>query len=124
LLASFAALALILTAVGIYGVVSYFVSERTREIGIRMALGARKQEVLRLVLAKGLALTASGLMIGSIAAAGLMRVLSTLLFNVTATDPLTYATASIVLLLFGLGAILLPAWRATRVDPVQAIRHD
>jgi putative ABC transport system permease protein len=124
LLASFAALALILTAVGIYGVVSYFVGERTREIGIRMALGARKQEVLRLVLGKGLVLTASGLIIGSIAAAVLMRVLSTLLFGVTATDPLTYATASIVLLLFGLGAILLPAWHATRVDPVQAIRHD
>jgi putative ABC transport system permease protein len=124
LLASFAALALILTAVGIYGVVSYFVGERTREIGIRMALGARRQEVLRMVLSKGLLLTASGLMIGSVAAAVLMRMLSTLLFGVTATDPLTYATASIVLLLFGLGAILLPAWRATRVDPVEAIRHD
>jgi len=124
LLASFAALALILTAVGIYGVVSHFVGERTREIGIRMALGARKQEVLRLVLGKGLILTASGLIIGSIAAAVLMRMLASLLFGVTATDPLTYATASIVLLLFGLGAILLPAWRATRVDPVQAIRHD
>ena len=124
LLASFAALALILTAVGIYGVVSYIVGERTREIGIRMALGARRQEVLRLVLGKGLILTASGLIIGSIAAAVLMRVLSTLLFGVTATDPLTYAAASIVLLLFGFGAILLPAWRATRVDPLQAIRHD
>jgi putative ABC transport system permease protein len=124
LLASFAVLALILTAVGIYGVVSYFVGERTREIGIRMALGARKQEVLRLVLGKGLVLTAGGLIIGTIAAAVLMRVLSTLLFGVTATDPLTYATASVVLLLFGLGAILLPAWRATRVDPVHAIRHD
>jgi ABC-type antimicrobial peptide transport system permease subunit len=89
-----------------------------------MALGARKQEVLRLVLGKGLVLTAGGLIIGTIAAAVLMRVLSTLLFGVTATDPLTYATASVVLLLFGLGAILLPAWRATRVDPVHAIRHD
>jgi len=79
---------------------------------------------LYLNLVTCLALTASGLMIGSIAAAVLMRVLSTLLFGVTATDPLTYATASIVLLLFGLGAILLPAWRATRVDPVHAIRHD
>jgi putative ABC transport system permease protein len=124
LLASFAALALILTAVGIYGVVSYFVGERTREIGIRMALGARKDEVLRLILGKGLVLIASGLMIGSVAAAALMRVLSTLLFGVTPKDPLTYGAASIVLLLFSLGATVVPAWRATRVDPVQAIRHD
>jgi len=123
-LASFAVLALILTAVGIYGVVSYFVGERTREIGIRMALGARKDEVLRLVLGKGLVLIASGLMIGSVAAAALMRVLSTLLFGVTPKDPLTYGSASIVLLLFSLGAIVVPAWRATRVDPLQAIRHD
>src|SRR5262249_57879957 len=79
LLASFAALALILTAVGIYGVVSYFVGERTREIGIRMALGARKQEVLRLVLGKGLVLTASGLIIARIAPVVLMRMLASLL---------------------------------------------
>jgi putative ABC transport system permease protein len=124
LLASFAALALVLTAVGIYGVVSYFVSERTREIGIRMALGARKEEVLRLVLGKGLVLTASGLMIGTVAAAVFMRLLSTLLFGVTATDPLTYGTASVVLLMFSLVAILVPARRATRVDPIRAIRHD
>jgi len=97
LLASLAALAVILTAVGIYGVMSYFVGERTREIGIRMALGARKEEVLRLFLGKGIVLTASGLLIGSTAAAPLMRVLSTLLFGVSATDPLTYGTASVVL---------------------------
>src|SRR5262249_23205127 len=98
--------------------------ERTREIGIRMALGARKEEVLRLVVGKGLVLTATGLIIGIVAATILMRLLSTLLFGVTATDPLAYGTASIVLLLFSLVAILAPARRATRVDPIQAIRHD
>jgi putative ABC transport system permease protein len=103
---------------------SYLVGERTREIGIRMALGARREEILRLVFGKGLLLIACGLMIGTVGAAVLMRVLSTLLFGVTATDPVTYGTASAVLLLFSLGAIFVPAWRAICVDPMQALRHD
>jgi putative ABC transport system permease protein len=113
-----------MTAVGIYGVMSYFVGERTREIGIRMALGARTQEVLRLVLRQGLALTLSGLTIGAAIAAASMRVLSTLLLQVTAMDPLTYGAACAVLLVFSLAAIYMPARRAIRIDPISALRHE
>jgi putative ABC transport system permease protein len=123
-LSSFAVLALIMTGVGIYGVMSYFVGERTREIGIRMALGARTGEVLRLVLRKGLVLTLSGLIIGAGLAAASMRVLSTLLFQVTAMDPFTYGAACAVLLVFSLAAIYVPARRATRIDPITALRHE
>jgi ABC-type antimicrobial peptide transport system permease subunit len=124
LLASFALLAVLLTAVGIYGVMSGFVNERTREIGIRMAPGARKEQVLRLIVAKGLVLTLTGLTIGVAVAIAFTRMLSTLLFGVTPTDLFTYCTVSVALTVFSLGAIYIPARRATRVDPILALRHE
>jgi putative ABC transport system permease protein len=124
LLTSFAALALALAAVGIYGVMSYFVNERIREIGVRMALGARKEEVLWLVMKRGIVLILSGLCIGLPAAAGLSRALASLLFGVAGTDWGTYAIVSCILVAFSLAAIYVPAKRATRVDPIVALRHE
>jgi putative ABC transport system permease protein len=123
LLTGFGVMALALAAVGIYGVMSYFVNERTREIGVRMALGAQKQTVLRIVLARGVMLTLSGLGIGLLSAAALSRFLSSLLFEITGTDIATYVAVAFVLLALSLAAIYIPARRATRVDPMIALRH-
>jgi putative ABC transport system permease protein len=123
LLAGFAALALIMAAVGIYGVMSFFVNERIREIGVRMALGARKEAVLYMVLGHGLLLTISGAAIGLVCAAALSRFLSSLLFEVAGTDATTYGLAAIVLVALSLVAIYIPARRATRVDPMVALRQ-
>ncbi|MGH9838199.1 MAG: ADOP family duplicated permease [Blastocatellia bacterium] len=124
LLSIFAGVGLVLTLVGIYGVMSYHVTSRTHEIGIRMALGAQTGDVLKLVLRQGTALTVLGLAIGLAAAFSLTRLITTLLFGVSATDPLTFAVITLLLLLVSLCACWIPARRATKVDPLIALRHE
>jgi putative ABC transport system permease protein len=124
LFGAFAVTALVLAAIGIYGVLSYAVAQRTQEIGIRIALGARAAEVLRLVVGQGMALTLLAIVIGLVAAAGLSRLMRTLLFGVAPGDPATFAAAAIVLALVALVACWVPARRATRVDPVAALTHE
>jgi putative ABC transport system permease protein len=114
--------ALILAAVGIYGVMSYSVAQQTREIGIRMALGAQRRDVLKMTVKQGLRLVGFGLLIGLAAAFILTRVMSTLLFGISATDPLTFVSISLVLVAVAILASYLPARRATRVDPMIALR--
>jgi predicted permease len=118
----FAVLALVLAAVGLYGVTAYSVSQRTRELGIRVALGARRGALLKLVLAHGARLTLIGLAIGTMAALALTHVMSTLLFGVGARDPMTFVGVALLLLAVSLAASFVPAHRATRVDPVVALR--
>lgn len=124
LLGLFALLGLILAAVGIYGVMSYAVAERTNELGIRLALGASPRDVLRLILQHGLTLASIGLGIGLIGAFGLMRVMTGFLFGVSATDPLTFASIALLLLVVAGFACYLPARRATKVDPLIALRYE
>jgi putative ABC transport system permease protein len=119
-----AGMALLLGIVGIYGVVSYTVSQRTREIGIRMALGASQQSVLKIFLREGLLLTAIGLVCGLATAAGLTRLMKTLLFDVSPMDPVTYCAVSLVLAAAALAASYIPARRATAIEPVEALRVD
>lgn len=124
LLALFGALALVLSAVGVYGVLSYSVNQQTREIGLRMALGAQRGDVMRLILAQGLRLTVVGLGLGILAALALMRVLVSLLFDVRAYDPSTYTAVTLLLTAVALLACYIPARRAMRVDPMVALRYD
>ncbi|MGH7483624.1 MAG: FtsX-like permease family protein, partial [Longimicrobiales bacterium] len=120
----FAAVALALGAIGVYGVLAYTVSERTREIAVRMALGARASEVLRLVLRRGLLLVLAGTALGVASALVVTRLLSAMLFGVSAADPLTFAVVTATLIVTALAASYLPARRAARVEPMTALRHE
>jgi putative ABC transport system permease protein len=124
LLGSFSLTALLVTAIGLYGALSYAISRRTRELGIRMALGARASEIIVMVLRRGLGLTFAGLALGLIAASWATSLFAEYLFGVTPTDPAVFVSVSLLLTLVGLAASSLPAYRATRVDPMAIIRHE
>src|SRR5436190_6096524 len=124
LLAIFAGVALVLAAVGIYGVMSYSVAQRTHEIGIRMALGAQRSDVLKMTVKQGLRLVGFGLLIGLVVAFVLTRVMTSLLFGISATDPITFVTISLVLLAVAMLASYIPSVRAMRVDPMVALRYQ
>jgi putative ABC transport system permease protein len=124
LLASFAAMALIIAAIGVFGAISYSAAQRTREIGVRMALGAQGRDVLRLLISQGARLALVGLAIGVIVALGLARLMVGLIYGVTTSDPLTFVGVAALLVVVALIACYVPARRAMRVDPMVALRSE
>jgi ABC-type antimicrobial peptide transport system permease subunit len=124
MLGAFAGFALILAAVGVYGVMSYLVTQGTRDIAIRVALGAQRRDILGIVLAQGFGMAAIGVSAGLIGAFGLSRVMASLLYGVRATDLLTFGGVAVLLSLVALAACYIPAIRAMRVDPLEALRYE
>jgi putative ABC transport system permease protein len=124
LIAIFAVTALLLAAAGLYAVIAYLVSQRTREIGIRLALGATPRHILRLMMGQGMKLTLIGVAIGFVGAVAVTRLMRSLLFAVAPTDLLTFAISSFVLIVVALLACFIPARRATKVDPLVALRYE
>jgi putative ABC transport system permease protein len=124
LLSIFAALALVLAAIGIYGVITYSVAQRTHEIGVRMALGAKHGDVIRLVLRQGMVLAGLGVGLGTAGALALTRLLESYLYRVRPTDPIAFSSTALLLVAVAMLASYVPAWRATRVDPMVVLRHE
>ena len=124
LLAVFAAVALLLSTIGIYGVISYVTGQRAHEIGIRLALGATRSDILKMVLIHGTRLALTGALVGLALSAGLTRLMTKILYDVSATDPLTFALVAAVLTLVALAACYIPARRAMKVDPMIALRYE
>ena len=124
LMSIFATAALLLAGIGLYGVISYSVTQRTHEIGVRMALGASRRDVMKLVVGQGMMLTIAGVIIGLAGALGLTRLISSMLFEVAATDPLTFLAVPLSLITVSFLASYVPARRATRIDPLTALHHE
>jgi putative ABC transport system permease protein len=124
LIGAFAALALMLSSLGLYGAIAYSVSQRTREFGVRIALGGRRQDVLIQVMKEGLWQAVAGIIVGTVVALAVARAMTGLLFQVTSTDPLTFVGVGILLFVTAMAACYVPARRATKVDPMVALRYE